>query len=118
MLCIPRGHVKTTGGSKVCKESWRRGPVSARGKQTGRDLVGRVRLLKQMEWVLVTSRQTRLIDTKVWAQGHSWRGESGRQRDVVIGISVLHLGSSWVAEAYIFTVDLQNGTGSQGISGT
>lgn len=27
--------------------------------------------------------------------------------DVVIGISVLHLGSSWVAEAYIFTVDLQ-----------
>ena len=27
--------------------------------------------------------------------------------DVVIGISVLHLGSRLVAEAYIFTVDLQ-----------
>lgn len=41
-----------------------------------------------MEWVLVTSRQTRLIDTKVWAQGTAGEVSQAGNIDVVIGISV------------------------------
>lgn len=53
------------------------------------------------------SRQTRHIGIKVWLQGTAKRVSQAGNIDVVIRISVLHLGSRLVADAHIFTAGLQ-----------